>query len=116
MSRNRLARLVAIFSLLAFVATVRAEQPPKVDPHGDPLPPGAIARLGTVRWRHGDGAIFVAFLPGGKTLLTVGRDETVREWDVATGKERRRFSLAEENARPLPGRPRGGYPPGPLFA
>src|SRR5262245_47942906 len=110
MSRNRLARLAAIFTLLSFIATVHAEQPPKVDQHGDPLPPGAIARLGTVRWRHGDGAIFVAFLPGGKALLTVGRDETVRKWDVATGKERRRFRLREENATSGGGQTPAGLP------
>jgi WD40 repeat protein len=81
---------------------LRAAERAKVDAYGDPLPDGAVARLGTVRWRHGDGTLFVAFLPGGKALLTVGRDETVRQWDVATGKELRRFRLPDENAGRLP--------------
>jgi WD40 repeat protein len=71
-------------------------QEPKLDAYGDPLPAGAIARLGTVRWRHGQGTIFVSFLPDGKRLLTIGNDATVRQWDVATGKELRQFRLAGE--------------------
>ena len=52
-------------------------------------------RLGTVRLRHGDSVSSVAFLPDSKTLLSAGYDETVRLWDVRTGKERRRLELAE---------------------
>jgi RNA polymerase sigma factor (sigma-70 family) len=64
-----------------------------VDPQGDPLPTGAVARLGTVRWRHGNTASFVAFMPDGKGLLSGGEDATARLWDVATGQELRRFKL-----------------------
>ena len=62
------------------------------DRHGDALPAGALARLGTTRMRHGAEVTFVAFGPGGKTLLTAGRDNTIRLWDLATGKELRRFA------------------------
>ena len=87
-------KLSLVVSIMVFIlaADIQAEPPAKVDAFGDPLPPGAIARLGTVRWRHADGASFVAFLPDGKTLLSAGGDATVRIWDVATGKELRRFS------------------------
>src|SRR5439155_7545263 len=98
----------AVLILFLLMPGALFAQNPTADRFGDPLPPGAIARLGTVRWRHGDGATFVAFLPGGKVLLTVGRDETVREWDVATGKELRRFSLADESAGLTAGRTRVG--------
>jgi WD40 repeat protein len=59
------------------------------DLHGDPLPPGALARLGTVRFRTPPGALFLAFLPGDKTLLTAG--QALSEWEIATGKELRRW-------------------------
>ena len=48
--------------------------------------PGAVARLGTNRaaaW--GRTLPFVLFGAKGKTVLTAGRDNTVRLWDLATG-------------------------------
>jgi beta-lactamase regulating signal transducer with metallopeptidase domain len=64
-----------------------------VDRLGDPLPENARARFGTTRMRHGAEVTFVAFGPGGKSLLTAGRDNTIRLWDLAGGKELRRFAL-----------------------
>lgn len=53
------------------------------DQYGDPLPPGVLARLGTVRFRHWSAAP-LAYSPDGKTLLSAGR--SLRIWDVATGR------------------------------
>jgi hypothetical protein len=44
------------------------------DRYGDPLPPAALARLGTVRWRHTTGIVWMAFTPDGKRLVTGGVD------------------------------------------
>src|SRR5262249_21141273 len=60
------------------------------DRHGDALPPGAIARLGTVRWRPGAPSHVVTFTPDGKQLVTYS-DHAVSFWDVASGKEVRRL-------------------------
>jgi WD40 repeat protein/beta-lactamase regulating signal transducer with metallopeptidase domain len=65
---------------------------PSADAQGDPLPDGALARLGTTRWRHGADISFVSFGPDGKTLLTAGQDNTIRLWDLASGREVRRFA------------------------
>jgi WD40 repeat protein len=68
-----------------------AEPKPGADLYGDALPPGALARLGTVRWRTGSTVNYVAFTADGKALLTASQDNTLRLWDVSTGKEIRRF-------------------------
>src|SRR5262249_9127187 len=73
--------------------TLRAPQPAgraAVDRHGDPLPPRAVARLGTLRFRSDGWVSRVAVVPGGKQVLVRGA-RAVLLWDAATGRELRRF-------------------------
>jgi RNA polymerase sigma factor (sigma-70 family) len=68
----------------------------KGDSYGDPLPPGALARLGTVRFRqaipvHGQGAL--AFTADGKGLVAASISSPPRLWDVASGKLLCQFQL-----------------------
>ncbi len=79
---------------LAALTAAGGDQPGTgADRNGDPLPQGALARFGTLRWRHAGSVSFVTFLPGGREVLTAGLDHTARVWDRATGKELRRFRL-----------------------
>jgi len=71
------------------------EQP---DLDGEPLPPGAVARIGTPRFRHH--VWNVAFAPDGKTLVSGGFSGGMRLWDMATGKEIRRFGNARGRVGP----------------
>ncbi len=82
-----------------------SREAPRTDLHGDPLPPGALARLGTVRWRHGFAVAYVAFTPDGKSLLTAAQDNTIRLWDWGTGKEIRRFGKPPAVKPNAPGDP-----------
>src|SRR6476619_2491922 len=56
-----------------------------IDCFGDPLPAGAMLRLGTTRLRQGDDAEGVAFSPDGRILASAGMDESINFWDTATG-------------------------------
>jgi RNA polymerase sigma factor (sigma-70 family) len=56
------------------------------DQAGDPLPDEALARLGTLRFRHGGTILSLAFTPDAKSLVSQGEDG-IRIWDTATGKQ-----------------------------
>lgn len=75
-------------------------KPPRADGHGDPLPRGALARLGTPRLFHPDALQFL-FLPDGKALVAAD-SAGARLWEVGSGRERRRFEAPLR--RPFPAR------------
>ncbi len=85
----RLLFLAVIVSVL--VPGRACAWPARLDAFGDPLPTGAVARFGTIRWRHDAVIRSVHYSPDGKTLYTDGEDNTVRAWDALTGVENTRF-------------------------
>ncbi len=98
--RWRIMGPVAAIVLGAAGFTV-ADSPPsptevRGDLHGDPLPEGAIARLGTVRYRAGGPGTFLA---DHRTLLSGGRHLT---WlDVTTGRITRSIGVGDGRAKVL---------------
>ncbi|HEY4259833.1 MAG TPA: WD40 repeat domain-containing protein [Schlesneria sp.] len=62
-----------------------------VDQYGDPLPRGAMMRLGTTRWRHSDHCTLAAFVGDGKSAITAGYDGLVAQWSVPDGRRMRAF-------------------------
>jgi WD40 repeat protein len=80
---------------------------PSLDGAGDPLPDGAVARIGTLRFRHVGSAINVAFSPDGLSVASAGNDGLVRLWETATGKALRRFTGHQGNVDGLAFSPDG---------
>jgi hypothetical protein len=62
----------------------------RTDAYGDPLPPGAVARMGTLRFRADGPFEAIAYSPNGKLLAaaeaSAGR---IHVWDVASGEKLR---------------------------
>src|SRR5262249_11139666 len=87
-----LGLLASVFS----GGTAAQEATPAVDLYGDPLPAGAIARLGTVRYRHGGWGRSLFFAPDDKTLLSAAAEGSSLCWfNAADGKLLRRLDLED---------------------
>src|SRR5262249_49354096 len=61
-------------------------KPARLDRYGDPLPLGAIARLGSIRFRAHDVVHTLVVSPNGR-LLAVGDGSGFAVWDTVTGKQ-----------------------------
>lgn len=78
------------------------EKPQRTDKHGDPLPEGAVTRIGTLRFRQGGGKINRLLLtPDGSTLISKSfyGERAVCVWDAATGRLLRQFPGHHEENR-----------------
>lgn len=62
------------------------------DLYGDPLPPGAILRMGSIRFRQGTEVSGLGVSDDGKILVSLGKSNvpnfmSVRFWDILTGRQ-----------------------------
>ncbi len=86
--------MLVLLAGCTFIGNLQAQSSPapRTDALGDPLPKGAIARLGTVRFKHNpaaNGIIDMAYFSpdGTKVVSLVLSSGSVRLWDAANGKE-----------------------------
>ncbi len=94
-------------AVFALVLSPHAHAEVKVDLYGDPLPQGALARLGTLRMRTPASIRVVALSPDGKTLLSDGLEDRIVCWDTATGKKAREWPRVKRHYEFLRFRPDG---------
>src|SRR5438105_4833177 len=109
MSLPRLSSSLGLLVMLALPLAAQEKTGPaaRLDSAGEPLPPGAIARLGTTRFRHQSLVSFVGYSGDGNTLITLSGENSLRFWDAKTGKERSRVELKVNSRRFIYG---GGAP------
>jgi WD40 repeat protein len=88
-------------------APPQGERPTRTDRYGDPLPVGAVARVGTLRFYDGDQYNALAFVAGGRVLASSTQGGPVRLWDTATGKELRALARHKYAASALAASPDG---------
>src|SRR5262249_7261345 len=99
-------RRTPVLTLLAHLAIVgaAAAQAPRLDVNGDPLPEGAVARLGTLRFQPQGESRAVALSPDGTTVARATRGDKGTDIDLldtSTGKSVRRLRLADVDAARL---------------
>jgi WD40 repeat protein len=112
--RPRLSRLLYTFCALAIPAgafSLPAAGPmqPRLDAYGDPLPPGATARFGSLRWRMPGDINEVAVSPDGKRVACVNSHGRVAIWDMATGRQLHALAGSETGEGCLAFSPDGRY-------
>jgi len=88
--RKRWAAVVVGLFLMGMGIAGEKVPAPRTDALGDPLPPGAIVRMGTTRFRFA--ATSIAYSPDGKMLAAGGADNQIRLFEATTGREIRRFA------------------------
>src|SRR3989304_4365527 len=84
---------LASFHLAA--ALLAASAPAAQDRLGDPLPEGAIQRLGTTRMRWDSGIGDLCYLPDGRGAFAVGG--RIEIWDLAKGKLQEQHEVCSAN-------------------
>jgi WD40 repeat protein len=88
-----------LFLLLVSGAALgdQGQAAPSSQARGDPLPPGAIARLGSLRFRAGFFLHQAAFTPDGKHLITAGAGQPIIVWNADSGKAELKFPEQRES-------------------
>lgn len=91
---NKLQFLFVIAALLLSpAAAFTNDGEAHLDAHGDPLPPGVSARLGTSRLKHTGPIGWVEFDKSGKIVGSTARDGSLRIWDSESGRQLKRIPL-----------------------
>src|SRR5262249_31360557 len=79
-------RLTFCLALVILIPASAADPAARTDLAGDPLPTGAVARIGTVRFLPRPYLEQAFFTPDGSTGLGRGGDNVVQFWEATTGK------------------------------
>ena len=106
---TRVTHITLSLAAFACLGPATTAQPPvSKDYYGDPLPAGAIVRIGTSRLKHGGLLVdAVAYSHDGKLIASGGHGKEIFLWEAQTGKEVRRLALQQGYIRALAFSPKG---------
>jgi WD40 repeat protein len=108
MNSHRFASALGLAICCLVVAPAQDDpKPDRLDAYGDPLPRGAITRIGTTRLSNQGGPTGLAFSPDGKLLASGNGSGIVRLWDTGSGKEVRLMKAPVAGGGPLAYAPDG---------
>src|SRR4051812_24458079 len=94
MSRTLSVSLISTILGLSVTAHAAAPLQTRHDRYGDPLPPGAVARLGTLRYRVSSSqALGLAFTGDGTQIVSATETGAVEVFDAKTGRRVRRIPV-----------------------
>ncbi len=79
------------------IAAAANSQVRGTDRGGDPLPPGAVMRLGTVRFRQTPFIRQIAYSPDGQIVITCNGKGQIQLWDARDGQRLRAIDVGIEN-------------------
>ena len=86
-------RLLALALCASLAALAFADAPARKDLLGDPLPEGAISRMGSGRLRASTTLTCLTFTPDAKFLVSGGHNNKLAFWSVATGRIEKEWTL-----------------------
>ncbi len=92
----RFALALALAS--APICMAAGEPKAHVDHEGNPLPPEAVARVGSTRLRPGGMIRALAYTADGKTIVSATLEGSIQLWDAGTGKLRHTANIPEKAA------------------
>jgi len=96
------AVLVIALALSLLLPFASPTTPSHLDAYGDTLPPGAVARLGSVRWRCPDPPDHLIWSPDGKFLVGTHAAKSLTIWAYPAGVVTGRFEVPELLREGLP--------------